>query len=96
MLSKYIVDGEFLKEQLRTDLEELKDGYKAALDEAVEAFYTARIEETIAALESQGIRSERIEGTHDIVMYVTAAEFDTVSIDNPSYFSVLNEPVTAF
>ena len=96
LLSKYIVDGEFLKEQLRTDLEELKDGYKAALDEAVEAFYTARIEETIAALESQGIRSERIEGTHDIVMYVTAAEFDTVSIDNPSYFSVLNEPVTAF
>jgi len=96
LLSKYIVDGEFLKEQLRADLEELKDGYKAALDEAVEAFYTARIEETIAALESQGIRSERIEGTHDIVMYVTAAEFDTVSIDNPSYFSVLNEPVTAF
>ncbi|OPZ21589.1 MAG: hypothetical protein BWZ04_00866 [Firmicutes bacterium ADurb.BinA205] len=96
LLSKYIVDGEFLKEQLRTDLEELKNGYKAALDEAVEAFYTSRIEETIAALESQGIRSERIEGTHDIVMYVTAAEFDTVSIDNPSYFSVLNEPVTAF
>ena len=96
LLSKYIVDGEFLKEQLRADLEELKNGYKAALDEAVEAFYTARIEETIAALESQGIRSERIEGTHDIVMYVTAAEFDTVSIDNPSYFSVLNEPVTAF
>ena len=96
LLSKYIVDGEFLKEQLRADLEELKDGYKAALDEAVEAFYTARIEETIAALESQDIRSERIEGTHDIVMYVTAAEFDTVSIDNPSYFSVLNEPVTAF
>lgn len=96
LLSKYIVNGEFLKEQLRADLKELKDGYKAALDEAVEAFHTARIEETIAVLESQGIRCERIEGTHDIVMYVTAAEFDSVSLDNTSYFSVLNEPVTAF
>ncbi|WP_303835112.1 dockerin type I repeat-containing protein [Ruminococcus flavefaciens] len=91
LLSKYIVDGEFLKEQLRADLTELKDGYKAALDEAVEAFYTARIEETIAALESQGIRSERIEGTHDIVMYVTAAEFETLSLENASYFSIAFE-----
>lgn len=94
LLSKYIVEGEFLKEQLRADLTELKDGYKAALDEAVEAFYTARIEETIAALESQGIRSERIEGTHDIVMYVTAAEFETLSLENASYFNIaFEEPV---
>jgi hypothetical protein len=96
LMSKYIVNGEFLKEQVQADLKELKDGYKAALDEAVEAFYDARIAETIGMLESQGIHSERIEGTHDIVMYVTAAEFYTVSLDNTSYFGLLNEPAVVF
>ena len=95
-MSKYIVNGEFLKEQVQADLKELKDGYKEALDEAVEAFYDARIAETIGMLESQGIHSERIEGTHDIVMYVTAAEFDTVSLDNTSYFGLLNESAVVF
>ena len=88
LLSKYIVDGEFLKEQIQADITELKNGYKAALDEAVEAFYTARIEETISLLESQGIRSERIEGTHDIVMYITAEEFNSLNINTASYYGI--------
>lgn len=96
LMAKYIVNGEFLKEQVQADLKKLKDGYKAALDEAVEAFYDARIAETIGMLESQGIHSERIEGTHDIVMHVTAAEFDTVSLDNTSYFGLLNESAVVF
>ena len=96
LISKYIVDGEFLKEQLQADLKELKDGYKAALDEAVEAFYTARIEETIAALEAQGIRSERIDNTHDIVMYVTADEFDKLPLESASYFGIFQEKTVTF
>lgn len=94
LLSKYIVEGEFLKEQVQADLTELKNGYKAALDEAVEAFIQARVDETIAALESQGISSERIEDTDDIVMYITAAEFETLSLDNALYFNIaFEEPV---
>jgi len=94
LLSKYIVDGEFLKEQLQSDLKELKAPYQAALDEAVDAFYQERIDEMIGILEAKGIRSERIEDTHDIVMYITAAEFETLSLENASYFSIaFEEPV---
>ena len=91
LLSRYIVDGEFLKEQLQSDLKELKAPYQAALDEAVDAFYQERIDEMIGILETNGIRSERIEDTHDIVMYITAAEFETLSLENASYFSIAFE-----
>ena len=88
LLSKYIVDGEFLKEQLAADLSAMKLKYQAALSEAVEAFYTVRIEETIEMLREQGIRSERMKDSHDIVMYVTADEFDTLDIETASYYGV--------
>lgn len=91
LLSKYIVDGEFQKDQVQADLTELKNGYKVALDEAVEAFHQACIDETIGILEAKGIRSERIEDTNDIVMYITAAEFETLSLENASYFSIAFE-----
>lgn len=91
LLSKYIVDGEFLKDQVQADLTELKNGYNAALDEAVEAFHQACIDETIGILEAKGIRSERIEDTNDIVMYITAAEFETLSLENASYFNIAFE-----
>ncbi len=94
LLSKYIVDGEFLKEQLQNDLAELKKHYHDALDEAVEAFNQARVEETIAFLEAQGIRSEQIADSYDIVMYVTTDEFDALSLENGSYFSIaFQEPI---
>lgn len=88
LLSKYIVDGEFLKEQLQADLKALNDYYQSTIDEAVEAFYQARIEETIKLLEAKGIKSERIADTHNMVMYVTAKEFDELSLENISYYGV--------
>lgn len=88
LLSKYIVDGEFLKEQLQADLKALNDYYQSPIDEAVEAFYQARIEETIKLLEAKGIKSERIADTHNMVMYVTAEEFDELSLENTSYYGV--------
>ncbi|WP_294755285.1 dockerin type I repeat-containing protein [Ruminococcus flavefaciens] len=94
LLSKYIVDGEFQKDQVQADLTKLKNGYKAALDEAVEAFHQACIDETIDILEAKGIRSECIDDTNDIVMYITAAEFEKLSLENASYFSIaFEEPV---
>lgn len=87
LLSKYIVDGEFLKEQLAADLKALKLKYQAALGEAWDAFEQSRIDETIKQLEAQGIKCERAEDPHYIVMYITAEQFDTISLDNASYFT---------
>ena len=96
LLSKYIVDGEFLQEQLQADLVALKKYYQDALDEAVEAFNQVRAEETIAVLEAQGIRSKQIADTYDIVMYVNAAELEELSLENASYFSIAFEEQTIF
>lgn len=89
LLSKYIINGEFLKEQLQRDLKELKAYYQAALDEGADAFYQAKIEETIKVLKEKGIRSERIGDTRNIVMYVTAAEFDSLDIETASYYGIV-------
>ena len=88
LLSKYIVEGEFLKEQLQSDLKELKALYQSALDEAVDAFYISQIEDTITILNEKGIRCERIEDTHDMVMYITSDEFDLLNIETASYFGI--------
>lgn len=88
LLSKYIVDGKFLKEQLQADLKALNDYYQSSIDEAVEAFYQARIEETSKLLEAKDIKSERIADSHNMVMYVTAEEFDELSLENASYYGV--------
>lgn len=94
LLSKYITDGEFLKEQLQNDLKEMKASYQAVLDEAVEAFYQTEIEKTASILEEKNIRTERIEGTNEMVIYVTAEEFDEITLDNASYYGLaFSEPI---
>lgn len=92
LLSKYIVDGEFLKEQLQYDLKELKAHYQSILDEAIDAFYQTRIEETIQELDVQGIQGEKIAGTHDVLIYVTVLEFDALLLETATsydYFKVI-------
>lgn len=86
LLSKYIVDGEFLKEQLQSDLKELKAPYQAALDEAIDAFYQTRIEETINRLDAQGIQAEKIAGTHDMLVYVTVSDFNALSLETAASY----------
>lgn len=92
LLSEYIVDGEFLKERLQSDLKAVKAHYQSIIDEGVDAYYNARIEETIKLLDAQGIQGEKIAGTHDMLINVTVAEFNELSLETATsydYFKVI-------
>jgi hypothetical protein len=88
LLSKYIVDGEFLKEQLQADLDALKAQYQAEYDAAAAAFRQARIEETVKQLDAQGIRYEQCEDSDDMLMYVTAEQFTELTLEWASLFGL--------
>ena len=90
LLTKYIVDGEFLEEQLQADFDALKAQYRAEYDAAEEAFCQARIEETVRTLDAQGIKYEQYEDSNDdeMLMYVTAEQFTDLTLEWASLFGL--------
>ena len=87
LLTKYIVDGEFLEEQLQADLDALKAQYRAEYDAAAEAFCQARIEETVRTLDAQGIKYED-SNDDEMLMYVTAEQFTDLTLEWASLFGL--------
>ena len=91
-LAKYIVDGEFLKDKLLSDQAEYENelrtqdhAYKV-LHEAIDAYNYEMIQATIPQLEQQNIRYEYSEAQKALIFYVTAAQFDKLSLDNVSSY----------
>lgn len=82
-LSKYIVDGEFLKDKVQADLDAMSDRTASKLyDEAVEAYRLHTIKELAKALDEQSIRYEMMKDY--LVMYVTETELAQLSLSQPS------------
>jgi hypothetical protein len=92
-LAKYIVDGEFLREKVLADQTEYYEmnitnsAYKA-LHEAIDAYEAEMMQATIPQLEAQNIRYEYINGGKNLAFYVTAAQFEGLSLDNVSSYSL--------
>lgn len=99
-LKKYIVNGEFLRDKVLEDQaeyqkEHLTTNYAyAVLHEAIDAYKTEKIQETISQLKQQNIKYEYKEAKSILVFYVTSEQFERLSIDNVSsydlYTSVAN------
>lgn len=82
-LSKYIADGEFLKDKVQEDIDAMSDRTASKLyDEAVEAYRLHTIKELAKALDEQDIRYEMV-GDY-LVMYVTESELAQLSLSPPS------------
>ena len=101
-LAKYIVDGEFLKDKLLSDQAEYENELRTSdhaykvLHEAIDAYNYEMVQATIPQLEQQNIRYEYSEAQKALIFYVTAAQFDKLSLDNVSSFRTAtsgNEPV---
>ena len=90
LLSKYIVDGEFLKEQLIADRKELSQNTpcQTAYETAYKAAYQHAIDQACKHLEEQNIRYERGTG---LVIFVTADEFDALTLENVSDYGLANK-----
>ena len=82
LLSKYIVDGEFLEENLRLDINEIMKNNRIANDEAEKAYYRYKANEAVKQLDKQNISYEYMNDPKRLVIYVTADEFKALSLDN--------------
>jgi len=87
VLAKYIVNGEFLKEQLESDIANYTDHITSRenFDEAVEAYYDYIASETCKHLTEKGVNCEIRNG---LTLYMTAEEFAAFEIDNVQFYSL--------
>lgn len=88
LLSKYIVDGEFLEEELRLDINELMKENRIANDEAEKAYYKYIANEAVKQLDKQNIRYEYMNDPKRLVIYVTADELNALSLDNTARYGL--------
>ena len=79
ILSKYIVNGEFLKEQLKQDIEEAKNATEAtdAYNEALSG-YLNKIADSVDGV----IPSETLPEQNAIIMYLTKEQFSSFPIES--------------
>ena len=88
LLSKYIVDGEFLEEKLRVNINELMKNNRIANEEAEKAYYSYISDEAIKQLDKQNIKYEYMTEPKRLVIYVTAEEFKAMKLDNVSRYGL--------
>ena len=90
VLSKYIVDGEFLKDKLEADIATYHaDTSRNVWNEAIEAYYKFIAMETAEELKERNINCEVKKG---LIVYVTVDEFSSLEIANAMFYSLaLNE-----
>ena len=89
LLSKYIVDGEFLKEDLEKDLDALENSSPSryAYEKAKMVCYENSSKVAKAFLEEKNIYCE-IEDGNSIVFFTTADKFDEISLENAAIYSL--------
>ena len=88
LLSKYIVDGKFLDENLRADINELTKNNRTVYKEAENAYYSYISDEAIKQLDEQNIRYEYLTEPKRVVIYVTAEEFKSIKLDNTARYGL--------
>lgn len=83
ILAKYIVNGEFLKELVESDIADLSQHQPCvnAYNEARDAYYDSVINTAIEYLTERNISYER-RNEYGLVFFATADEFASLSIDN--------------
>lgn len=88
LLSNYIVDGTFLEETLRSDINELMKKHRSDYNEAEKAYYSYISDEAIKQLDEQNIRYEYLTEPKRLVIYVTAEEFKSMKLDNGARYGL--------
>lgn len=90
VLTKYIVDGEFLKEKLETDIANYRENKscREAYDNAVEAYYDFITNKTYEQLKSQNINCEIRDELGGLILYLTVDEFSSLQIDEAILYSL--------
>ena len=87
VLETYIVDGEFFKDKLESDMENYSDHITSRkdCDKAIEAYYSFAATQASERLWESNIPSEVRDG---LIVYVTVAELASLEIDNVMFYSL--------
>ncbi|MCH5197186.1 MAG: hypothetical protein J1F28_10745 [Oscillospiraceae bacterium] len=86
LLSKYIVDGEFLKDELARDIEtECAEREKArdAFEKAYNEHRADACKTLMKQLEARGIYCELKSGLNGLIIYISKADFAELTLENP-------------
>ena len=88
LLSRYIVDGEFLREKLEADLADVENTAHTLAEEAYARAYSAYLDEVmpefVRELTAEGISCDRApDRSSCLLMTVTAAELESIPLDDP-------------
>lgn len=83
LLDKYIVDGEFLRENVERDLAEKEDVYES-FSRALTAYHTERVSTLYRRLSDLGIACAVSESGWTIRLTMTPAEFETLDLTDIS------------
>lgn len=95
LLDKYIVNGEFLREELEADYGENSDSWdgmkcRNEYDRAIDAAYIAAVDEAVKKAEQLNIYYER-RSERNITIFVTADEFSTLNIGDVTMYGLASE-----
>ena len=85
-LAKYIINGEFLKDQVEADIADFSTQPHSDLNEALISYKKEMILKAIEQLKQQSIRYEYKEEVNDLIINVTVEEFKALSLDNISCY----------
>lgn len=88
-LAKYIVNGEFLKNQVEADIADFSTEAHTALTDAFNAYQAYKkviIQEAIEQLKQQNIKYDYNEESVDLIINVTAEEFKDLVLENISCY----------
>lgn len=87
VLSTYIVNGEFLKEKLESDIAayDAEDNSRENWNESIEAYYESIANETAKQLKERNINCEVRKG---LIVYMTVDEFSALEIENVMFYSL--------
>ena len=94
LITKYIVDGEFLVEKLEADIAACGENKQCliAYEEARNAFCRSAVNEAVKTLAGKNIKYE-IRNETGLVFFVTADEFVFLHLDNVSHFEFASKDV---
>lgn len=93
LLSKYIVNGEFLQDKLIADTEAFEKEYDKAYREAYTAVSQYSTENVYKELQQKDVDCDYDKDKNKLVIHMTADEFADLSIDNVSLYQ-LDLPVS--
>ncbi|MCH5209143.1 MAG: hypothetical protein J1F04_09675, partial [Oscillospiraceae bacterium] len=86
LLSKYIVDGEFLKDELICDIEtewEELNKTRNDYDRAYNDYRTEIYKTLMKQLVAKGIYCELKSGSNGLIIYISEADFAELTLENP-------------